>query len=182
MLESWQMRGRLLDAQELLHYALKSLAGRALSSAEVRIRLDRRAQSATDVDGVMRKLEEYGFLNDEKFAEHYALARRDTQGFGKIRVLRDLRQRRVPDIVAGSAVGSVFADTEENDLAEAFLARKIRGVPLPDYLKDPKHLQSAYRKLRYAGFSSSVAIRVLKKYSEHAGHLEDAGEADEIEG
>ena len=40
-------------------------------------------------------------------------------------------------------------------------------------LQDPKHLASAYRKLRYAGFGSSSAIRALKRYADRADELED---------
>jgi hypothetical protein len=39
-------------------------------------------------------------------------------------------------------------------------------------LRDEKHLASAYRKLRYAGFGSGNAIRVLKRYAERADELE----------
>lgn len=181
MLESWQMRSRPLDAQELLHYALKSLAGRALSIAEVKLRLQRRAKEPADIDGVLRKLDECGFLNDERFAEHYALARRDSQGFGKLRVLRDLRQRRVPPSTAGSAVQQVFAETDESELAASFLVRKHRNVNLTEYLQDPKHLQSAYRKLRYGGFSSNTSIQVLKRFAAAADELEDVSEESDAE-
>ncbi len=170
---------RLLEAKELLHYALKSLAARALSAAEVRTRLLRKAASPADVDGVLAYLRENGLLNDERFAEHYALARRDTQGFGKMRVLRDLRQRRVAPPVAGSAVEQVFAGTNEEELVESFLERKYRNTDLHDYLQDPKHLQSAFRKLRYAGFGMGTAIKVLKKYAQAADALEENAELEE---
>ena len=171
-------RVRLLDAKELLQHGLKILASRALSAGEVRVRLQRKAQIPADVDSVLAQLREHGFLNDERFAEHYALARRDTQGFGKIRVLRDLRQRRVAPAVAGGAVEQVFAGTDEEELVKNFLVRKHRNVDLHAYLQDPKHLQSAFRKLRYAGFGASPAIKVLKRYASAAEELEDDAEPE----
>ena len=56
---------------------------------------------------------------------------------------------------------------------EEYVARKFRGRNLTEYLADPSHLASAYRKLRYAGFGSSACIRVLKRYSDRAEEIEE---------
>jgi regulatory protein len=57
-------------------------------------------------------------------------------------------------------------------LIEAFLKRKYRGKDLGPLLKEEKNLASAFRRLRYAGFSSSESIRVLKRYASRAEELE----------
>jgi SOS response regulatory protein OraA/RecX len=75
--------------------------------------------------------------------------------------------------VAEKAVGDAFGEVDESAAVEAWIARKYRNVQLHEYLQDPKHLASAYRKLRYAGFSSSTSIRVLKRYANEADALED---------
>jgi SOS response regulatory protein OraA/RecX len=59
-------------------------------------------------------------------------------------------------------------------MIEAFLKRKFRNVKMAEYLAEEKHLASAYRKLIYSGFSSSNAIKVLKRYAERAEDLEDS--------
>jgi len=127
----------------------------------------------------MAKLREHGFLNDQRFAEHYAVARRDTQGFGKMRVLRDLRQRKVASTVAGNAVEQAFAGTLENEMVESFLRRKYRNVDLSVHLQEPRNLQSAFRKLRYAGFGTSASITVLKRFAAAAEELEDGDEQEQ---
>ncbi len=172
-------RPRLLDAAALLTYAMKALAARALSTSEVRTKLERRAETHSDVETVMAKLGEFGFLNDGKFAEHFAQVRKDSQGFGKMRVLNDLRTRRVPSDLAGDAVALAFSGTEEVDLVKAFLERKYRNTDLQAYLQDPKHLQSAFRRLRYAGFGAGPSITVLKRFAAAAEELEDMGSEDE---
>lgn len=168
-----------LGAEALWEYSLKLLGGRALSISEVRQKLLRRAEKDTDIDVIIGRLREYGFLNDTKFAEGYATGRRDNERFGRMRVLRDLRQRRVAPTVADNAVQQVFQDTDETLQVEAFLQRKFRNVNLADLLQDEKKLQSAYRKLRYAGFSSGTSIRVLKKYAARADELEDGPDDEE---
>ena len=168
-----------LDAEGLWAYSLKLLGGRAQSVGEVRQKLLRRAENEPDVDLTLAKLREYGYLNDTRFAESYATWRKDNEGFGKMRVLRDLQQRRVAPKVADTAVQQVFQGTDEIELIEAFLKRKFRNQSLGELLQDPKKLQSAYRRLRYAGFSSGAAIKVLKRYASEADRLEDEPEAAE---
>ena len=89
-----------------------------------------------------------------------------------MRVLRDLRQRRVAPKLAEQVTERTFQSTDETELIEAFLKRKFRGKQLGPFLKDPKNLAAAFRRLRYAGFSSGASIRVLKRYSNQAEELE----------
>jgi regulatory protein len=177
------MRGsrapKKLDAEALWSYSLKLLGSRAQSSGEVRQKLLRRAESESDVETTIQKLREYGYLNDEKFAESYANWRKDNEGFGRMRVLRDLRQRRVAPNVAGTAVDQAFLGADEEQQVEAFLERKFRNVDLHQMLQDDRKLQSAYRRLRYAGFASGIVVKVLKRYASQAERLEDEPDSTE---
>lgn len=167
-----------LAREELTQYALRLLAGRALSASEVHTKLERRAAEPADVEPVMERLREYQVLDDARFAEGFAGARKDSGSFGRQRVLRDLRQRRVGATLAEKTVTEAFAGTDEAELVKAWLKRKLRNVVLADYLQDPAKLASVYRKLRYAGFSSSVAIRVLRQYSSRADEIEEGEETE----
>ena len=169
---------KLLDHAQLLDYALRLLGGSARSSGEIREKLRRRCAQSDDVDSVLLKLKEAGYLNDRQFAESYATSRLENQGLGKMRVLRDLRQRRVAPKLAEQVVDKTFQDTDEVRLIEDFLARKYRGKPLGSLLSEEKHLAAAYRRLRYAGFSSGNSIRVLKRYAK-AEALEELDEQPE---
>jgi regulatory protein len=154
-----------LDREKLLNVALRALGGRAHSSGELREKLRRRAQSDEDVDAVLAKLKEAGYLNDRKFAEAYAAARLEDQGLGKMRVLRDLRQRRVAPKLAEQVTELTYRQTNETELIEEFLRRKYRGKQLGVFLSEEKNLASAFRRLRYAGFSAGQSIRVLKRFA-----------------
>jgi regulatory protein len=168
-----------LDADGLWGYSLKLLGGRALSTGEVRQKLVRRAENEKDVDLTISKLRDYGYLNDAKFAENYAAWRRDNEGFGRMRVLRDLRQRRVAPNLAGDAVQQAFESTDEVQQIEAYLERKFRNINLAEALREDKKLQSVFRRLRYAGFSAGASVRVLKRYAAQADKLEDEPESEE---
>lgn len=156
---------RKLDNEALWNFALNALAGRAHSTAELKRKLMRRAECPSDVTATLSRLREYGMLDDRKFSESYAAARLANQGFGKFRVLRDLRAKQVSAPIAEQAVAKTFETTDEKELAEAFLARKYRGRDLPQFLTDQKNFAAAYRRLRLAGFSSAATLTVLKNYS-----------------
>jgi regulatory protein len=169
---------QLLDPEKLLNVALRALGGRAHSSGELREKLRRRAQSPEDVDAVLAKLKEAGYLNDQRFAEAYAAARLQDQGLGKMRVLRDLRQRRVAPKLAEQVTEQTYQQTNEADLIEEFLRRKYRGKQLGAFFSVEKNLAAAFRRLRYAGFSAGESIRVLKRHASQPEVL-DALDSDE---
>jgi regulatory protein len=154
-----------LEREKLLNVALRALGGRAYSSGELRAKLRRRAQSDEDVDAVLSKLRESGYLNDRRFAENYAAARLQNQGLGKIRVLRDLRQRHVAPKLAEQVTEQTYEKTNEAELIEDFLRRKYRGKELGTFFSEEKNLAGAFRRLRYAGFSAGMSIRVLKRFA-----------------
>jgi regulatory protein len=169
-----------LDRDKLLNVALRALGGRAQSSVELREKLRRRAQNDEDVDAVMAKLKDAGYLNDRRFAENYAAARLQNQGLGKMRVLRDLRQRRVAPKLAEQVTEQTYEKTNEANLIEEFLRRKYRGKDLGVFLSEEKNLAGAFRRLRYAGFSAGQSIRVLKRFAAQPEVL-DALESEESE-
>jgi len=163
-----------------MNLALRALGGRAYSIGELAEKLRRRAEHAADVDAVLKKLKEAGYLDDRRFAENFAAARLENEGLGKMRVLRDLRQRRVAGALAEKVTEQAYRDTNESDLIEQFLKRKYRGKKLGTFLREEKNLAAAFRRLRYAGFSAGASIRVLKRYAQEPEVL-DALEAEDTE-
>lgn len=162
-----------LGREALMNYAAKALAMRAMTAPELRSRLLKRAASKADADEVIARLTEAKALDDRRFAEYYAAARLENQGFGKMRVLRDLRQRSVSGNLAEQVVARTFEGVDEVELIDRYLERKFRGKDLGKYLEEPKHLMAAFRRLRMAGFSAGASMRALRKYSEQADRLED---------
>jgi len=167
-----------LDPDRLLNVALRALGGRAHSAGELREKLRRRAQNEQDVEAVLAKLKEAGYLDDRRFAESYAAARLENEGLGKMRVLRDLRQRRVAPALAEQVTERTYQDTEEASLIEDFLRRRYRGKQIKAFLSEEKNLANAFRRLRYAGFSAGQSIRVLKRFANQPEAL-DALESEE---
>ena len=95
-----------------MNRALVLLSGRALSVSELKEKLRRRAAQPSDIDDVILKLKDAGYLNDGRLAETFAAARIENQAFGRMRVLRDLRGRRVAPAVAEKAVADAFREVD----------------------------------------------------------------------
>jgi regulatory protein len=165
-----------LDSEALWEYALRVLGQRAHSADELRQKLSKRSESIADVATVMRKLHDYGLADDRKFSEAFASSRLQNRGFGRFRVLRDLRSKSVSGNIAEAAVEKTFAGTNELELIQRFLDRKYRGKKLNEFLKEEKNLVSVYRRLRTAGFSSGNSLSILKRY---AHRVEDWSGLDE---
>jgi len=162
-----QRKIRLLDNEALWSYALKILGGRAYSSGELRARLERRAERAGDVDSVMGRLKDSGYLNDQRFAEGFANARLTNEKFGKTRVLQDLRQRRVAPALAEQTVQKVYQDVDESAMIEDWIRRKYRAADRETLFQEDKDLAAAYRRLLRAGFRSGEVVRVLKRFAKN---------------
>ena len=172
---------RHMDAEGLWIYALRALGGRAHSTGEMREKLGRRAEHAQDVETVLARLKESKYLDDRQFAEGYATARLSNEGFGKTRVLQDLRHRRVTPALAEKTVSAVYRHVDESALIEEWIRRKYRAAPREGLFQEDKDLASAYRRLLRAGFRTGEVIRVLKKFAKNPELLDNFEAPEETE-
>ena len=174
-------KAKPLDAAGLLNYAVRALSARALTQGELRSRLQARAEAAGDVEGVIARLKQYGYLDDRRFAETYSRLRKENEGFGKYRVLRDLKGRRVAPALAEKIVAESYRDADEAALIEQFLKRKLRYSSARPKLDDPRRLASLYRMLLRAGFTSGKILEALRALSAHSRWVDDLESAAEEE-
>ncbi|MGH7488808.1 MAG: regulatory protein RecX [bacterium] len=167
----------------LYEYAVTALARHSLTVAELRKRLERRAARPEDVEEVLRRLIEVGYLDDARLAESYAQFRRDYEGLGRLRVLRDLQRRGVERETAKKSVGEAFGEADELELVRAQLRRRL-GARLSDApITDRKQLASLFRALLRAGFSSARIVEGLQEISTDTDWLEafaEHSEQDEV--
>lgn len=165
---------RRLGEEELYQYALKSLAARASSSGDMRVKLQRRALRASDVDAVLTRLKNAGFLNDERYAESFAAWRRDNQRHGRRRVERDLRTHRVSTKLVQNALQEAYGEVDESAMIREHIERRVRRTGLP---KDRKKLASLFRHLVSAGFSPSLIFPELRRLDKEGSQwLEESSE------
>ncbi len=160
-----ERKPRRLDSAGLWAYALKVLSGRAYSTGELREKLARRAGVPGDVDGILARLKDVGYLNDRRFAESYAAARLANEKLGGARVERDLRQHRVAPALAETTVREVYREVDEMALIEEWIRRKYRLAPRDGLFREDKDMAAAYRRLLRAGFRTGDILKALKRFA-----------------
>ncbi|HET9479061.1 MAG TPA: regulatory protein RecX [Pyrinomonadaceae bacterium] len=107
--------------------AIKLLTVKPRSVAELRERLlQGKNTNAAIVETVIARLEEYGYLNDERFAFSYASLKVKQRPVGRRRLERDLKLKKVENKVAEGALELVYAETPEEQLIDAAIEKRIR--------------------------------------------------------
>ena len=149
---------------ELYEYAVKALARRMRSVAELKRALRQRVEADTElgqtlVEIVIRRLKDQGYLNDSQYASAYSSFRRDNEKFGRRRVITDLKARGVHNEVIEQAVESAYEDVNEEAQARQYLRRKRLRKP-----QNEKETARIFRALIRAGFTSKTIFMILKKW------------------
>ncbi len=173
---------RKLASEELFEYGVKCLGIRAFSTGDLRAKLRLRAANAADVDPVLARLKDIGYLDDRRFAESFAAARVENEGFGRMRLLNDLRARRISGTLAEQAVERAIGERSEAELIEAYIERRMPSIATGGRIEDERKLANAYRRLRRAGFTSGSILAALKGIAARPDLLEEPPpEEDEAE-
>lgn len=174
-------RSRKLTAEQLFEYAVKCLGVRAYSTGDLKTKLRMRAAHPPDVDATIDRLQDIGYLNDRRFAENFAAARVQNDGFGRMRVLSDLRARRVQGPLAEQAVEQALEGRSEAELIDSYIERRMPSISTGGPIADERKLANAYRRLRRAGFTSGPILTALKGLAARPELLEEPMEEEEPE-
>jgi regulatory protein len=155
---------KIYDTEESLYnYAVGALSRKMRTVAELKRLMRPRVPDGELgellVEVVVRRLKDQNYLNDSSYAAAYSSFRRDTEKFGKRRVITDLKIKGVHGDVIEKAVGDAYSGVKEEELARAFLRRKRLKKP-----QDKKAAARIFRTLLRAGFGAGVSIRILKNW------------------
>jgi regulatory protein len=127
--------------ERVFQRAAKLLAARQRSVAELRERLlAGRGATKENVEEVIARLREYGYLDDAKFAQSYASLRLRERPIGRRRLERDLLVKKVDKETASTALDEIFDTTPEAELIDLAIAKRIRLRGKPKSREDAKKL------------------------------------------
>lgn len=119
--------------------AVNLLAAKPRSVAELRERLlEKNWTNAEIVAAVIEKLEEYGYLDDEKFAGDLALSKLRQKPQGKRRLQQTLSQKKLSKEHVESALESAFEKIPEAELIETAIEKRLRLKGVPETREDTK--------------------------------------------
>ena len=139
--------------------ALKLLARRELSAADIRTRLLQREYTPEEVDAAIARLQESRALDDRRVARAYARTALSIKGRGILRVSRELQAMGIARDVITEAVTEVFGDLNERALIDKAIQKKLRGKPA-NTMQDRARL---YQFLMRQGFSPAAVTAALRR-------------------
>jgi len=147
------------DEKALYEIAVRALARRARSIGELRQLLAKRKAATEDIDAVIARLKEHGYLDDARYARSFVASRIENDRQGARRVERDLGARRVHPELIQKTIRAAYDEVDERELLRDYLRRKVRLTKPP---AKASAVASLYRRLLRAGFSSATIVKELQ--------------------
>ena len=141
--------------------ALRALARRDHSEAELRRKLRDKGFPAGGVDGAIDRLKVLGYLDDRRFAGRWAdSAIRNGRAFGP-RLRMELLRRGVAESVVADVLAELTGEHGEPETVAALLTRKFAGF-------DPKCADDREKRrvigyLQRRGFSIAAILKVFRE-------------------
>ena len=133
--------------------ALRALARREYSRAELHAKLLPHVAETDDVDALLDDLERRGWLSDARALEQTVRIR--SARFGTQRIAHELRQKGISDELISAAIPQLKQG--ELEAARTVWHRKFATPP-----QDPKEKAKQVRFLQSRGFSMDVIFKVMR--------------------
>jgi len=131
--------------------AVNLLGYKPRSVTELRQRLlEKDWTNAEIVDGVLEKLKEYNYLNDEQFAADYAASKLRQRPIGKRVLKQKLVQKKLDKETIDEAMEKAFTETPEAEIIKRAVAKRLRLKGKPETREEVKKF---YDYLLRQGFS-----------------------------
>ena len=143
--------------------ALRWLSARELSEGQVRERLERRGYNAKAITPSIQRLLRERTLDDRRCATAVARTEARIRRRGPRRIIGRLIAMRIDRDLAREVVGELFGESDEQDLLEQTMDRRLRGNTAK--LKDPNERRKLLGYLVRQGFSASAAAGLIRKRS-----------------
>lgn len=160
--------GKIVSAEELSVMQLESEKNTAFDKAltflsatrktekEIRSHLSKKGYLPAVIDYAVEKLREYGFINDEEYAEAYTESASKKKGGRLIRM--ELKNKGLSEEAIENAL-SELDEGQELETAKGILEKYMRGKTA-----DKATLQKAYRHLMSKGFDYDTAKAAIDAY------------------
>jgi regulatory protein len=150
--------------ERVFQRAAKLLAAKQRSVEELREKLSTtRGATKAVVDEAIARLREYGYLDDEKFAQSYASLRLRERPIGRRRLQRDLWLKKVDKQTVDAALDEVFESTPEQDLIDRAIAKRVRLRGKPKTREEAKKLFDHLLRQGFEFELVSEKVRALAK-------------------
>jgi regulatory protein len=138
--------------------ALRMLARRELSEAQLRQRLARRQHTPEAIDAAVARLIADRSLDDTRVAGAIARSETHLKKRGRLRVRRTIEAAGISPAIARQTLDEVFESIDADALLSAALARRLRGRERP---ADQREFERLVRYLVGQGFDVDQVLARL---------------------
>jgi regulatory protein len=139
--------------------ALRMLAQRELSEAQIRQRLARRGHDRDLIDAAIARLKSENNIDDARVAALIAQSETTRRKRGRLRVKRQIEAAGIAPSIAQQAIDEAFRSIDVDALMAAALERRLRGG---QSIGDEKEFQRLYRYLCAQGFEPDCVLALLR--------------------
>ncbi len=137
--------------------AMSYLSYKDRSRREVIRKLKEKGYSKEVTKQTLKFLISYGYINDLEFSKKYVKQRVGVKGYGKFKVVRELREKGISDEIIESVTENIV--DKEEEMALTLGKKKARGLDLEEY----KDKQKLFAYLQRRGYSFEIIKRVIEK-------------------
>ncbi|MDI9571171.1 MAG: regulatory protein RecX [Pseudomonadota bacterium] len=158
---------RLARAREV---GWRLLARRDHGEAELARKLAKRGFPAEVVAVTIDYFRGLGYLDDRAFAAGQVRRLAIGRGYGDRRLHAFLRERGMPESLAGEAIAAIRREWTEARAVASLIARKTQRRPIKG---DPQEKQRLFRYLLGRGFPPGLICEQINRAEEVEGHDDD---------
>ncbi len=138
--------------------AYRYLSHRDRSTRETADHLKKKGFEEAVVQQTLEDLKQANYLDDRRFAEHWARTRAENRQYGKFRLRQELIGKGLARDLIDEILDTLFETVKEIDLARAVVAKK---QPAMQDLDPDKRKRRLVGLLQRKGFSTDIIYKVL---------------------
>ncbi len=140
--------------------AERLLAGRIMSEKELEKKLLKKFPNEREtIQKILEKCQEYGFLNDQKYAEIFVKYERERAPQSDFLLRNKLKEKGISEKI----LDVVFSEnlSNEEEILEKLILRKIKTLPIA--CNQQKKKERLFRFALGRGFSFSLVRKIIEK-------------------
>lgn len=153
--------------ERTMNRALRLLAAKPRSVTELRERLLEKLWTNEEiVAGIIEKLKEYKYLDDEQFARDVAVSKLRQKPQGRRRLQQAMSQKKLDREIVDNAVAAAFEKHPEEDLIDTAIEKRVRLKGIPETREDDKKFYDHLMRLGFGyGLIKEKLGRIKKEHS-----------------
>jgi len=143
------------EFEKAYNQAVKFLSLKNRSVGELQDKLKQKKYEPKTILAVIRQLEEYDFLNDDRYAQIFVENLKQYKNFGYFGIKAKLLQKKIPTDIIIDVLDNFYPPEEELEVAEKFIKKLHR--------QGRKSYPQIARSLSSKGFRTEVITEAVKR-------------------